>query len=173
MDIDSLLSSSEGKTLEFKRDLSSPKPILKTLLAFTNTEGVSSVRNIVISRVLHELGLMEQWGSGYQRIVNVCRQEGYPEPEWQELGSCVRVIFRPHPDVPANVGVNDAEWNERQLWFVQQLMAGVDVKSEDLKEHWGITIRTAERDIAEIRRKEVIEFIGAAKTGRYQLKSKK
>ena len=34
--------------------------------------GVSSVRNIVISRVLHELGLMEQWGSGYQRIANAC-----------------------------------------------------------------------------------------------------
>ena len=39
MEINSLLSSSEGKTLEFKRDLSSPKPILKTLVAFANTAG--------------------------------------------------------------------------------------------------------------------------------------
>ena len=29
----------EGKTLEFKRDLSSPKNILKTLVAFANTAG--------------------------------------------------------------------------------------------------------------------------------------
>lgn len=29
----------EGKTLEFKRDLSSSKPILKTLVAFANTAG--------------------------------------------------------------------------------------------------------------------------------------
>lgn len=29
----------EGKTLEFKRDLSSPRPILKTLVAFANTAG--------------------------------------------------------------------------------------------------------------------------------------
>ena len=29
----------EGKTLEFKRDLSSPKPLLKTLVAFANTAG--------------------------------------------------------------------------------------------------------------------------------------
>ncbi|KAF5427010.1 putative transcriptional regulator, contains HTH domain [Candidatus Methanomarinus sp.] len=30
---------SEGKTLEFKRDLSSPKNMLKTLVAFANTAG--------------------------------------------------------------------------------------------------------------------------------------
>ncbi|MBS3952432.1 MAG: putative DNA binding domain-containing protein [Methylomicrobium sp.] len=34
-----LLAQSEGKTLEFKRDLSSPKPLLKTLVAFANSAG--------------------------------------------------------------------------------------------------------------------------------------
>ncbi len=37
--LDSLLTQPEGKTLEFKRDLSSPKPLLKTLTAFANTAG--------------------------------------------------------------------------------------------------------------------------------------
>ena len=37
--IETLLSQPEGKTLEFKRDLSSPKPLLKTLVAFANTAG--------------------------------------------------------------------------------------------------------------------------------------
>jgi len=32
VNIDQLLASPEGKTLEFKRDLSSPKPILRTLV---------------------------------------------------------------------------------------------------------------------------------------------
>ena len=39
MKIEDLLMRSEGKTLEFKRDLSSPKNILKTLTAFANTAG--------------------------------------------------------------------------------------------------------------------------------------
>jgi hypothetical protein len=39
MSIDQLITSPEGKTLEFKRDLSSPRPMLKTLLAFANTAG--------------------------------------------------------------------------------------------------------------------------------------
>lgn len=34
-----LISMPEGKTLEFKRDLSSPRNILKTLVAFANTAG--------------------------------------------------------------------------------------------------------------------------------------
>ena len=39
MNYHKLLSNPEGKTLEFKRDLSSLKPILKTLIAFANTAG--------------------------------------------------------------------------------------------------------------------------------------
>jgi ATP-dependent DNA helicase RecG len=37
--IETLLTRPEGKTLEFKRDLSSPRPMLKTLVAFANTAG--------------------------------------------------------------------------------------------------------------------------------------
>ena len=37
--IEEILARPEGKTLEFKRDLSSPKPLLKTLVAFANTAG--------------------------------------------------------------------------------------------------------------------------------------
>jgi ATP-dependent DNA helicase RecG len=37
--IERLLRSPEGKTLEFKRDLSSPRNLLKTLVAFANTAG--------------------------------------------------------------------------------------------------------------------------------------
>ncbi len=34
-----LITKPEGKTLEFKRDISSPRNILKTLVAFANTAG--------------------------------------------------------------------------------------------------------------------------------------
>lgn len=39
MSIEEILKRPEGKTLEFKRDLSSPKNLLKTLVAFANTAG--------------------------------------------------------------------------------------------------------------------------------------
>ena len=39
ININQLIGRDEGKTLEFKRDLSSPRNILKTLAAFANTAG--------------------------------------------------------------------------------------------------------------------------------------
>ena len=39
MDLLDLLGRPEGKTLEFKRDLSSPERVLRTLVAFANTAG--------------------------------------------------------------------------------------------------------------------------------------
>jgi predicted HTH transcriptional regulator len=39
MDLAELLQRDEGKTLEFKRDLSSPEKVLQTLIAFANTAG--------------------------------------------------------------------------------------------------------------------------------------
>jgi predicted HTH transcriptional regulator len=39
MKIEELLTRPEGKTIEFKQDLSSPKNILKTMTAFANTAG--------------------------------------------------------------------------------------------------------------------------------------
>ncbi|OHB70515.1 MAG: hypothetical protein A2W23_02885 [Planctomycetes bacterium RBG_16_43_13] len=44
--------------------------------------GVSKVRNRVIVRVLGALGLVEEWGSGYKRVIEACRAGGYQEPEW-------------------------------------------------------------------------------------------
>lgn len=61
--------------------------------------GVSRIRNPVIARTFGELGLVEQWGSGYERIHDACITGGYPEPRWEEFGSALRVTFYPHPEV--------------------------------------------------------------------------
>ena len=60
--------------------------------------GISRIRNPVIAKTLGELGLIEEWGSGYKRIKNACEQGGYPLPKWEEFGSALRVTFYPHPE---------------------------------------------------------------------------
>ncbi len=60
--------------------------------------GISRVRNPVIARIFSELGLVEEWGSGYKRIIAACAKAGYPEPKWEELGTVLRVTFFPHPE---------------------------------------------------------------------------
>ena len=59
--------------------------------------GVSKLRNRVIGRVFHELGLSEHWGSGAQRMIAVCQQAGIPTPNWEEIGTRLRVTMSTEP----------------------------------------------------------------------------
>ena len=55
--------------------------------------GVSKLRNRVIGRVFRELGLIEQWGSGVQRMVEACREAGLSQPRLEEIGTGFRVTL--------------------------------------------------------------------------------
>jgi predicted HTH transcriptional regulator len=55
--------------------------------------GVSKLRNRVIGRIFHSLGLIEQWGSGIQRIIRVCREAGLAAPRFEEIATRFRVTI--------------------------------------------------------------------------------
>jgi predicted HTH transcriptional regulator len=55
--------------------------------------GVSKLRNRVIGRVFHELGLIEQWGSGIQRMTAACEEAGLRVPVLEEIGTHFRVTL--------------------------------------------------------------------------------
>lgn len=55
--------------------------------------GISKLRNRVIGRVFHALGLIEQWGSGVQRMTAACRDAGLPAPVFEEIGTRFRVTI--------------------------------------------------------------------------------
>lgn len=141
--------------------------------------GVSRIRNPVIARVFRELGLMETWGSGYKRITEDCVAGGYPLPEWVELGPALRVVFRPHaevvayvPDVPVNVPLNvpvNVPLNGRQSWFLEALRSGERLRAKDIVEHFGVSAKTAKRDVAALREQGLVEFQGAPKNGYYRV----
>jgi predicted HTH transcriptional regulator len=55
--------------------------------------GTSKLRNRVIGRVFYELRLIEQWGSGIQRMTAACEDAGLKAPQLEEIGSHFRVTF--------------------------------------------------------------------------------
>ena len=55
--------------------------------------GVSKLRNRVIGRVFQELRLIEQWGSGIQRMTAACLDSGLDPPVFEEIGTHFRVTF--------------------------------------------------------------------------------
>jgi predicted HTH transcriptional regulator len=56
-------------------------------------QGVSKLRNRVIGRTFHELRLIEQWGSGIQRMAQACRDAGLDVPRLEEIGLHFRVTI--------------------------------------------------------------------------------
>ena len=56
-------------------------------------QGVSKLRNRVIGRVFHELHLIEQWGSGIQRMTAACQEAGLEAPQLEEIGVHFRVTI--------------------------------------------------------------------------------
>ena len=59
--------------------------------------GISKLRNRVIGRVFHALGLIEQWGSGIQRMTGACRGAGLADPQLEEIATRFRVTIFTQP----------------------------------------------------------------------------
>lgn len=55
--------------------------------------GVSKLRNRVIGRVFNELGLIEHWGSGIQRMTAALQQAGLAPPALEEIATRFRVTL--------------------------------------------------------------------------------
>ena len=50
--------------------------------------------NPLIAEVLYRSSFLESWGSGVSRMVDACRAQGVPEPEYEVNGGFVRIVFR-------------------------------------------------------------------------------
>ena len=98
-------------------------------------QGVSKLRNRVLGRVFHELELIEQWGSGIQRMVSACAESGLREPAFAEMGTGFRVTLwrgqRAEPKLD--------EANQRIVAFVGQ---NPGVTTGQIAAHLGITARS-------------------------------
>ena len=75
MEIETLIKQPESKTLEFKRDLSSLQPILKTIVAFANTAG-----GIIVIGCSTSDGIMgiKNVFKGEERLANTIADSIYP-----------------------------------------------------------------------------------------------
>jgi len=56
---------------------------------------ISQPRNPILAEVFYRRGLIERWGRGTQKIVELCVAAGQPEPEFEEQAGSVVVRFRP------------------------------------------------------------------------------
>lgn len=71
----------------------SPGGLPSTLTIEEIYSGRSEIRNRVIARVFKELGYIERWGSGINRMINLCKNVGLKSPEIKETGDSIVLTF--------------------------------------------------------------------------------
>lgn len=62
-----------------------------------------------------------------------------------------------------------SQLNQRQLWFLGMLQQGYVIKAEHIITTWNVSLRTAKYDIATMAETGLIRFVGARRTGSYEI----
>ena len=114
--------------------------------------GVSKLRNRVIGRVFFELRLIEQWGSGIQRMTAACEQAGLAAPALEELGTHFRVVISTVRQAPPRAGDRDQQ-------ILAMLAGGAGLTTAQIARRLKISSRaTRARLQAMVERGLVVEF---------------
>ena len=115
--------------------------------------GVSKLRNRVIGRVFHELGLVEQWGSGAQRMIAACRDAGTAAPAWEEIGSRLRVTLHTEQ-------VEDVEVDAVDGAILDALGAGNGLGTSEVAGVIGLSPRATRTRLARLVERNLVVDIG-------------
>jgi len=117
--------------------------------------GISKLRNRVIARVFHELRLVEQWGSGIQRILATCCEAGLSEPRFEELGARFRVtlytIRTAEPTADAT--------NQRIL---ELLRSGVGLSTQEIASAIDLSARATRSRLAKLVNQGLVREVGTS-----------
>lgn len=121
----------------------------------------SALRNKGVAGVFYDIGLIEQWGSGIDKMRRACVKAGIPEPKFEEHQG-FRVIFT--KDIYTEEYLRNLGLNERQIKAVKYVREKGKITNKEFREIFGVAERTALRDLSDLLIKNVFEKIG--KTGR-------
>lgn len=117
--------------------------------------GVSRLRNRVIGRVFQALGLIEQWGSGIQRMTAVCQHAGLPPPSFEEIATRFRVTI---PTVPVGPTVVDAT----EQAILTCLKGGQGLATREIATIIGLSARATRTRLARLIDRGLVREIGTS-----------
>ena len=127
--------------------------------------------NPLVAESLYLTRYIERVGSGTQTMIELCREAGLPEPQFeQRSGSFVITLWRDW--LTAEV-MDRLDLNERQRQSVLIVKAGGQIGNKDYQEMFGVSKPTASRDLDELVRKGVLEKVGTTGKGTHYVFDRK
>jgi hypothetical protein len=65
--------------------------------------------------------------------------------------------------------VDDPDLNKRQRWFLTAVIEGRRVSARAIKNEFGVSEKTAKRDIAGLKARSLLQFVGTRRRGSYKV----
>jgi len=129
--------------------------------------GRSKIRNVCIAEIFSRMGIIEQWGTGLQRMIRGCREYGVQEPEFIDMGDVFRVIFYRSN---SETGIKNAEiFTKTGIESVKtSIETGIEMEEDELLSALSDTEKRVVRLILknpEITQDKMAEIMGMSKNG--------
>ncbi len=130
----------------------------------------SRLRNPLIAEPFYRRALIEKWGRGTQKIVEICRAQGYPEPDFFEQAGAVTVRFPLGTYSPPTQARHDLTERQRHIlsilsegarWMVKDILARLEPRPAK---------RTLQDDLSLLRSLGLIESSGRGAGARWSLR---
>jgi Predicted transcriptional regulator containing an HTH domain and an uncharacterized domain shared with the mammalian protein Schlafen len=140
---------------ENRIEVENPGLLVPGLTTSDLQRGISKLRNRVIGRVFHELGLIEQWGSGVQRMNQECRSAGFPPPVFEELGHGFRVTFSRVKSGPSQADAKDAK-------ILEIVQTSPGLTTAQIAKQIGITPRATRERLSRLVEAGALSVVGSS-----------
>lgn len=129
----------------------------------------STPRNKLIADIFKEIGFIEKYGSGIQRIINYFSAAGLPKPSFQNQsnGFLVTVFTNVTENVTENITENVTE--NRLKKIIELLQLQPNLTTNDLAKRLEITRMTLHRDLEKLKELTILERIGPDKGGYWKI----
>ncbi len=159
-----------------------------TLEQLLSNDYISSPRNMQISSIFKEMGLIERYGTGIKRVKALFLDYQLPEPEFKLLqgGFWVKVKAEVTEGIEDKVKVGEKEVEkqnvtenvtenvtknvtERSIQILDLMRETPSITTEQIAKKLNVTKRTIIRDVEKLRKSNRIEHIGSAKSGNWRV----
>lgn len=134
--------------------------------------GKSKIRNKAIAEVFAQMGIIESWGTGIQRMIDGCIEAGIPEPVFEELGDSFRVTIYRNEDMKTHL--NKASDNDDEnITNRDIILIGLrrkDLTRKEIEELTKLSKSGSRYLLNKLIDEELIYTVGRGRATKYRLK---
>jgi ATP-dependent DNA helicase RecG len=134
-------------------------------IADLKKEHSSYPKNPLIANAFYLVGLIEHWGSGTKRIVDLCRGQNLREPEFKEEQGGIGVWFYKNADVYGEENLEEMGLNERQIKAVMYVKERGKITNSEYMNLANVSRQTATRDLSKLVKSKVLKRKGIVGKG--------